>query len=98
MNMADDALAGWNGSCKFMFDRMAGFIPRNRRVILCALPAIAVHCVGTRVHCGSVIRVDNMTGSAPAAAIIPRMVIGSRKRKNRIEQTSLLQSQKHGIS
>ena len=97
MNVAHDALAGGNGARQFVFDGMSRFRLRNRRVYLRAAPLIAVYGVRTGMNRGAVVRINDVTRRAATVAIVAGMIVGSGQREQGIEQSSLLQSQKHGI-
>src|SRR6267143_7225007 len=45
----------------------------------------------------AIIRVDHVTRDAATRAIIARMIVRARERKNRIEQSRFLQAKKYGI-
>jgi hypothetical protein len=46
---------------------------------------------------GAVIGIDHMTGAAAAGAVVARLIVGARKREQRIQQAGLLQSEECGI-
>ena len=49
------------------------------------------------MHRRAVVGVDHVASGAAAVSIVARMVVGARHGKYRIQQASLLQTQKHGV-
>src|SRR5713226_4344274 len=97
MDMADHALARRNRTRENVFDRMAGFILRNRRIGRSAEAGMAEPSISAGVRRVAVVGIDDVTRRTPAAAIVAWMIVGARKRHDRIEQSRFLQPEENGI-
>ncbi len=97
MHVADHALAGRNGARKFVANGMAGFFARNRRIVRGAETAIAKRRVLRGMLSRTVIRIDDVACRASAGAIVARLIVCARQRKQRIEQARFLQAEKNRI-
>src|SRR5215472_3099634 len=73
VNVADDALAGWNRARKLVFDRVTGFELVNGRIDLRTESLISVHGIWPGVHGRSIVRVDHVARRAATMAIVARM-------------------------
>src|SRR3989475_2828314 len=97
MNVADHALARRNRARENVLEGMAGFVLRNCGIGRSAEAGAPELRVGARVCGVAVVGIDHVTRGAPTGAIVAGMIVGARKRQDRVEQASFLQSEKNGI-
>src|ERR1700688_1526711 len=97
MNVADHALARRDGAGESVPDGMTGFGFGNSRIHGCALPGMPKFCINTGVRGVAIISVNYMASGAAARAVIAGMIVGSRKRHDRIEKARFLQAEKYRI-
>src|SRR6266852_3729892 len=97
MDMADHALARRNRTRENVFDRMAGFILRNRRIGRSAEAGMAEPSISAGVRRVAVVGIDDVTRRTPAAAIVAGMIVRARKRQDGVEQARFLQAEENGI-
>src|SRR5712692_4746283 len=97
MNVADHALARRNRARENMFDRMAGLVFGNSGIGRSAETGMSERRVRAGMCGVAIIGINHMTSRAAAAAIVARMIIGARKRHDRVEQTCLLQAEENRI-
>src|SRR5713101_981767 len=98
MNVADHALARRNRTRELMTDSMTRLVTRNRGVGSRGLSKIAMRCISAGMFGRPVVRIDDVTGTASAGTIIAGLIVGTRKREERVQQASFLQSQHNRIS
>src|SRR5271155_1043063 len=90
MDVANDALTRRNGSSELMFEGMSGLILGDGRVDSCGLTKVAAGRIMSRMFRRTIIGVDHVASVASAGAIVSGLIVGSRKREQRIEQARFL--------
>ena len=97
MDVADHALARRNRARELVADGMSGLISRDGGIGGRGLSQIAGRSVGAGMFGRTVVGVDHVAGAASAGAVVAGLIVGAGKREQRIEQASLLQSEKDRI-
>src|SRR5260221_1385199 len=82
---------------KLVPDRMPRLVMRNRWVFRRAEAAVAKRRVLRGMLYRTIVCVNHMACRASARAIVAGLIVRSRHRKQRVEQTRLLQAKEHGI-
>jgi len=97
MDMANNALARRNRSSELVLEWVSRLILRNRRIGRRRLPKITPGRIVPGMFLRTIVGINHMASRASAGAVVPGLVVRSRKRQQRIKQARFLQTENRGI-